>query len=308
MLRTRNDDIERRGFTLIELLVVIAIIAILIALLIPAVQKVREAAATTQCVNNLKQMGVGLHGHHDTFGVFPTGGTVPWDPDNNDYWATPRGNHVAGATPEGPVKQKCNWGFQILPYIEQEAVYVVVHPWSYPIPIYNCPSRRGPTTNPHLGYTKYLGDYCAVVPGGPGDVWQGPIWTVPPDAHFTNVITRTGTRNSPINIGAITDGTSNTLALSEKALMTTEYGGGDWCDDSGWCDGWDPDVIRVTDHGPKQDYADGPDPCYWVGSAHYAGVNALFADGSVRTISYSINPTLFERLADRQDGEVLADF
>src|SRR5207253_8965784 len=110
----------------------------------------REAAAVTQCINNLKQMGVGLHGHHDTYGVFPSGGTIPWDPDSNTYWATPSGNWSHGASPAGPHKQKANWGFQILPYIEQGDLYVHLNPWTFPVAIYNCPARRGPTTNPNL--------------------------------------------------------------------------------------------------------------------------------------------------------------
>ncbi len=232
------------GFTLIELLVVIAIIAILIALLVPAVQKVREASARAQCVNNLKQMGLALMGHHDTYKVFPSGGTIPWDPVN----------YTHGGTPEGPHKQQASWGFQILPYIEQEALYRKTSPWLYPVAIYNCPSRRGLTTNPTDG--RYLGDDCAVIPGS--DIWQGDTWTVPTDAQYMNVITRTGTMDSPVSIAAILDGTSNTLVLSEKLMRITDYGGGAWYDDSGWADGFDPDVMRITDSGPRQDYEGAP--------------------------------------------------
>src|SRR5262249_27670302 len=118
----------------------IAIIAILIALLVPAVQKVREAAARTQCDNNLKQIGLAFHAHHDTFKAFPSGGTY-WTDGNTRLWAN-------AGVPAGYQTQYWGWLYQILPFIEQRNV------WANPsdatvggsvIPVYSCPSLRSPT-------------------------------------------------------------------------------------------------------------------------------------------------------------------
>jgi prepilin-type N-terminal cleavage/methylation domain-containing protein len=131
------------GFTLVELLVVIAIIGILVALLLPAIQAAREAARRTQCMNQVRQMGIALQNHLDAQKVFPTGGNNP-NPEIEDY--TTGGTNNPGR-PNGPNKQGLGAFYQLLPYLEQNAVKGILNTGQLKgtiISLYNCPSRRAP--------------------------------------------------------------------------------------------------------------------------------------------------------------------
>ena len=228
-----RSKFRRRGFTLIELLVVIAIIAILIGLLLPAVQKVRAAAARIQCANHLEQMGLGLHGYHDALGTFPDGGTTPFS--------------------YGVRFEDAGWAFKILPFIEQDNIARIGRTsrdpydvYSKYVNIYQCPARRSEAQQGG----RYLMDYAAATPASAPNSWDqfwyGHIWEVPTTAYYRGVIARKGTAGGRSTIVSITDGTSNTMILGEKQLDPAKYYTGDWHDDCGWGDGWDPDVIRYT--------------------------------------------------------------
>jgi prepilin-type N-terminal cleavage/methylation domain-containing protein/prepilin-type processing-associated H-X9-DG protein len=282
---------RRAGFTLIELLVVIAIIGILIGLLLPAVQKVREAANRISCRNHLKQIGLAFHNHHGQLGFFPTGG---WE----DGWPTyANGQPLVG----GP--QRGGWGFQILPYIEADNTWrggnattdldralLAIRTTNK---LFFCPARRSPQTviddDDHLvegtvlQFPRALIDYAASNKEGTGVVRE----------------------KVAVRFADITDGTSHTLLVGEKRLNLSNLGQTQSDDNEGYSAGWSSDNVRGTDRAPAPDHDLGGSGHKRFGSSHPGRFNVVFADGSVRSISYSIDPTLFSYLGHKSDGQAI---
>ncbi|MFO0808961.1 MAG: DUF1559 domain-containing protein [Gemmataceae bacterium] len=311
---------RRLAFTLIELLVVIAIIAVLIGLLLPAVQKVREAAQRTQCQNNLKQLGLAMHNHNDARGTIPP---TRYDP-------------------------RWTWAVAILPYVEQDAAYKL---WNtnvdyvnaanatarqMKVRFYYCPARRGPAddnlSNPtdtaagdyrdgqatSVIYPGALADYAVCAGstrefGDSGNATQSDYWWAPSPTYPNQPANGlficqndwdTGKGSRKYSLASdCPDGLSNTLMIGDKHVPIDKWGYGGW--DSSTYNGDKGSAFRKA--GPGSALARTPtDTGVVFGSYHTAVVQFAFGDGSVRGLQTSIGTTTLGLLASRNDGKPIS--
>lgn len=298
---------RRLGFTLVELLVVIAIIGVLVALLLPAVQQAREAARRMSCSNNMRQMGIATHNHHDQFKQLPHAGV--------DWTYPPR--YINGVA-QVKEQQFAGWGFQLLPFLEQQQLFDgaglpdddtrMRNAIAAAIPAYFCPSRRPAKTKKPVGawygpsgtYSHGQTDYASANADGNNGV------IVKMDID--------GSQNPTVVVGgleSVIDGTSNVLMFGEKRVALYEIVNYASDDNEGYSSGWDHDVVRGMGDAranPVWTRVPLPDLKAWgygdlrFGSSHPAGFNMCLADASVRFIPYNIDGVLFARLGCRNDG------
>jgi prepilin-type N-terminal cleavage/methylation domain-containing protein/prepilin-type processing-associated H-X9-DG protein len=304
----------RPAFTLIELLVVIAIIAVLIGLLLPAVQKVREAANRTKCQNNLKQIGLALHGYHDAKGALPAG--------------------VETTKPEpcpGGGVSRAPWTVTILPYLEDDTRYQTFNVTTgsffglYPggggsgaserdkqlirNTRYECPSDK----NSREGLAN--GNYAGVMGGGASIT--DPTICYSPDGVTTRRGSNAGVlyNNSKIKFSEVTDGTSNTFMVGEnryQQIAGIGYGnnyGGTWASGYYWAGGPMHQNLAVTMSGinssnldPASGVATHEVYTHTFGSRHPRGCHFLLCDGSVQFVTQDIDLATYRGMGLRADG------
>ncbi len=315
---------SRCAFTLIELLVVIAIISVLIGLLLPAVQKVREAASRMQCANNLKQLALAVHNFHSARGKFPANSLYSYDPTGPNWsWLA----HVLPQVEQDNLYNQANIGSSTPNNINQSLPQIATR-----VKTFLCPSDpdafRGPVSypsnfdmfDPVLGpltyeVTCYRGNIGSNWGGGPpgSPLWWGtdPQWCNPDPNNSNLATTYDGCangngviweNNNPINLLNVTDGSSNTIMIGE-ALVGKDYQNA-WChmDNAIATCAYPPNAknpLTGKDYPPDQWFNR-----YAFTSAHTGGAQFAMTDGSVQFISDAISLTLFRALGTRAVGEI----
>ncbi len=317
---------RRKGFTLIELLVVIAIIAILIGLLVPAVQKVRAAAARMACSNNLKQVGLAAFNYESAYGVFPSGINVPLKTQVN-LSGTLTGSTATKFGPAPKPTLFVSWPEALFPFMEQDNLYNTLNltgsqygnigtttafPGATPVKMLVCPADALPGTPVVLGYSNY---YFGMVSYG------GVAGTV--STYYTSA-TQDGCFyvNSNTKISDISDGTSNTMFFAERyhrdpnwivaagagAADITTYGGWVWTNVNAMEDltlGTQVPINWMIPAG-LTGYAATDTRLNAIGSGHTNGANVCFADGSVHFLTSSTALAVLEAAGTRAGGETYA--